>query len=371
MKRKLLSGLLGAMMVLSLAACNKSGNSATNATVAATAKDYKEYITLADYKNVEVDADPADLEVTDADIQAEIDACLESLAETKEIKTGKVADGDTINLNYSGLLDGVAFVGGTATDTTYTVGGNFIEDLDRGLIGLEVGKEYEIPCTFPTNYGNAELNGKDVIFVVTVNYIEDYILPEYNDEFVKKLTADSDEPMNTTKELEASIVEYLTASKKSTYESDVYGQMMIKILDNSEIKGAPEAELNETINIIKGNAQAEFEQMGEMYGASTFEDYIVKVCGYESMEAFDTDVKEYATEYLNEKMVITIVAEEEGITVDEAKVKEYAQTLATEYGFESVTALEESYGASLYTDIRYELLYADVYSKLVSLAVVK
>lgn len=374
MKRRLVSGLLAAMMVMSLAACNKSNETTGETTgekTVLTAADYKEYITLGDYKNIEVDADAASLQVTDEDIQKEIDICLSNYAETNQLTEGIVRDGDTINLDFSGLLDGVAFSNGTATDYTYTIGGNFIEDLDRGLVGLEIGKEYEIPCKFPDNYGSEELNGKDVIFVVTVNYVEEQILPDYNDEFVKMMTADSDNVFNTTAELEASIKEYLASSKKEQYDSNIYGQMMKTIVDNAEIKGVPESELNDTIAMIRENAEYEFQVMGPYYGIEDFETYLKSVAGYSSLEEFETDIKEYATEYVYEKMAVTIIADNEGITVTDEQRDEFVNELLAQTNYETIDALKEAYGDTFDSDVQYQLLYNLVYDAVIDMAVVK
>lgn len=371
MKKRFACGLMAAMMVMSLAACGKSDK--TNETKVAV--DYKEYMTLADYKNIEVEADASSLEVTQEEIQSEIDACLAAYAETKQITTGTVKDGDQINMDFSGLLNGVAFSNGTATDYNYVVGGNFIEDLDRGLIGLEIGKEYEIPCTFPQDYGNEELNGKDVIFVVTVNYVEEQILPEYNDEFVKMMTSETaqteEDILNTTAELETAITDYLTEMKQEQYNTNVYGQMMISILDSAEIKGVPEAELNETINMIKENAEYEFSLYGAYYGITDFETYITSVGGYPSMEAFETEIKDYATEYMYEKMAITIIAENEGITVTQEEKDTFTNDLLAQTTYTSVDELKAAYGETYDADVEYQLLYDKTMAAIIALAKTK
>ncbi len=97
----------------------------------------------------------------------------------------------------------MAFSGGTATDVEYTIGsGRFIEDLDKGLAGLEVGREYDIPCHFDDSYSNSDLAGKDVNFNVKVNAIVTTTLPEYNDDFVKTIvtTGSYDTQAQTTDE---------------------------------------------------------------------------------------------------------------------------------------------------------------------------
>lgn len=360
MRRKLVSGFLGIMMSLSLIGC---GTAEDKKTVTEDV-NYRDYITLCDYKDLGIDV-PVLEDVTQEEIQKQIDACLDSYAETNQVTEGVVKDGDSINLDFSGLLDGVAFSGGTATDYSYTVGGNFIEDLDRQLVGLEIGKEYELPCTFPADFGNEELNGKDVIFVVTVNYVNEKILPEYNDEFVKMMTADTDEVLNTTAELEASIVEYLETEKKNTYENKIYAAMMNAIVEQSEIKGIPEDEYKETIDMIRTNAENEFNMLGAYMGFSDFESYLTGYYGYASMDAFETDIAEYATEYMYEKMILSLIAEEEGITVTQEEIDAYIEENAASYGYESAEEFRTGVGETIDSEVSDILLNSKAAEKLI------
>ncbi len=100
-----------------------------------------------------VDLKESDYVVLDSDVEDYIKSMLESKATTNVITEGTTKAGDVIKLDYSGKLDGTAFSGGTATDVTYTIGsGKFIEDLDKGLVGLTVGQETDITCVFPESY---------------------------------------------------------------------------------------------------------------------------------------------------------------------------------------------------------------------------
>jgi trigger factor len=377
MKKRLLSGMAAAMMVLSLAACagNQDADSQTaqtdeNITVTRsegtlTAADYKQYMTLGDYKNIEVGISADDYQITDDDVQAEIDSCLKSAAVTEQVTEGVVADGDSINLDFKGLLDGVAFSGGTATDYSYTVGGGFIDDLDRGLIGLEIGKEYEIPCRFPDDYGEETLNGKDVIFVVTVNYVESLTYPEYNDEFVQELTADTESPLNTTAELETYIREYLEESAQSAYDNAVFSAVMSSLINEAQITERPQKEVDAASQMISDNAEYE----ATYYGYDSLESYMTGVYGYASMEDFEADVLEYAEEYVDQKMVIYLVADSEGISVTEDDMIEYAKELVEQTTYSSLSELIEDYGAeSFWDDVEYQLLYDRTSQVLLSYA---
>lgn len=370
MRKKIISGLVGAMMVLSLAGCGTKPDTDNNETV-----NYSDYIALCDYKNLEIEVAPL-AEVTQQEIQREIDSCLNAYAETNQLTEGVVKVGDSINLDFSGLLDGIPFSNGTATDYTYTVGGaadgsKFIDDLDNQLVGLEIGKEYELPCTFPANYGNEELNGKDVIFVVTVNYVNEKILPEYNDDFVKMMTQNSDEVLNTTKELEASIREYLENDKKSTYENSVYAQMMKTIIDQSEIKGIPETELNETIDAIKANVQSEFDQIGNYLGFSDLEAYLKGYYGYTSMEAFEKEIADYSSEYMYEKMILSLVAQNEGFTATQEEIDAYIEENAAYYGYESAEQFRTMVGETIDSEVSNILINNKAAEAIIGYAKIK
>lgn len=385
MKKRMIGAVLAAMLVLSMAGCTqKDSNNATEATTAGsetTAEsyelvDYKEYATLGSYKDIEVTVDRSSLEVSDDEIQEQVDATLEAYASENQITEGVVQDGDTINLDFSGLLDGVAFSNGTATDVEYTVGGTayskYIDDLDRGLVGLEIGKEYEIPCTFPEDYGNEELNGKDVIFVVTVNYVIDYVYPEFNDDFVKQVAEDQGMDLATTQDMLEDIREYLYESKLQTFNQGKYTSIMNELMETTEFKSMPEEEYAYLQNTVRTNIENEFNTYGSYYGVEDVETfyttYMAAMYGYDTLDAF---VSGYAEQYLKEKMIVNLIAEAEGISVTEDELQEYGTQLATANGYESYDAVIEQFGDSIVEEFRYTLLQEKVYDFLVEQAVEK
>lgn len=85
-----------------------------------------------------------------------------------------VQDGDSVNIDYVGSIDGVEFDGGNTqgAGATLVIGsGSYIDDFEEQLIGSHPGDEVDVIVTFPEDYGNAELNGKEALFEVTVNGI--------------------------------------------------------------------------------------------------------------------------------------------------------------------------------------------------------
>ena len=160
------------------------------------------------------------------DVEDYIKSMLESKATTNVITEGTTKAGDVIKLDYSGKLDGTAFSGGTATDVTYTIGsGKFIEDLDKGLVGLTVGQETDITCVFPESYYNSDLAGKTTVFTVTVNEIDESVVPELTDEWVAANAASlgiEDSSVTTVEQLRTYVRSYLETQASSSRSSAIF-----------------------------------------------------------------------------------------------------------------------------------------------------
>lgn len=382
MKKRIICLLMAAMLAVSTAACDKkadsqetTGNEVQKPIESYEKVDYKDYAVLGDYKNIKVETDRTQLEVSEEEVQGEIDSAVLAYATQNEIRTGEVKEGDTINLDFSGLLDGVAFSNGTATDVQYTVGGGYdsygrytkyIDDLDNGLVGLEVGKEYEIPCRFPDNYGNEELNGKDVIFVVTVNYIIEYIEPEFNDELVKRIAQDNGTDLATTEDMIQDIKRYILEYKQENFNKGKYSDAMTEIISITEFKGMPESELNYLQNTVRTNIENEFEAYGAYYGAADVENfYSVNFAPYYGYETLDEFVAGYAENFLKEKMVVTLIADQENISVSEDELLAYGEEMALSNGYESYAAIINQFGDTVADEFRFTLLKEKVFDFIV------
>lgn len=147
----------------------------------------KPEVTLGKYKGVKVDA--ADIEVTDAEIDADINKERENSARITTVEDRPVKDGDMTVIDFEGFVDGVAFEGGKGTDYPLTIGsGAFIPGFEEALIGAEIGKETEVNVTFPEDYQAEELAGKAAVFKCTVKEIKEKELPELDDEFAAEVS---------------------------------------------------------------------------------------------------------------------------------------------------------------------------------------
>lgn len=376
MKKRFFGVMLAASLAVSLTACGGKKTSQDNAastvnkevtaeeyagTITSNADVYKQYVTLPDYKGVEVSVDRSSLTVSDDDVESYISKLLSQTATTETVTEGVTASGDTVKLDYSGLLNGEAFSGGTATDASYTIGsGKFITDLDQGLIGLTVGQEYNIPCTFPSDYPSSDLAGKDVIFVVTVKSIQKSTVPDLTDAWVAENASTLGVEATTVAELRSYVKDYLTSQAESTFASDKYQAVYSKLSENLTPSGYPQEELDSLVNTLKSNVESEFNSYGSSYGISDLDSYLSQVYGFESQDAFNDYAVEYAQQYLLEKMVLTLIASNENITVSADEINDMGAQLADYYGYTNYQEILDNYGNEMNSEVGYEVLYQKV-----------
>ena len=147
----------------------------------------KPEVTLGKYKGVKVDK--IDVDVTDEEVDAEVNKERESNARTITVEDRPVKDGDITVIDFEGFVDGVAFEGGKGENYPLTIGsGAFIPGFEEALIGAEIGKETEVNVTFPEDYQASELAGKPAVFKCTVKEIKEKELPELDDEFASEVS---------------------------------------------------------------------------------------------------------------------------------------------------------------------------------------
>ena len=377
MKKKLFSVLLVGALAASLVACDskKKEVDKTPSTVnteinadeyAATITDnagiYKTFVSLSDWKGMSVDLAESDYKVTDSDVEDYIQSLLEATATTDAQTTGTTKSGDTIKLDYSGKLDGTAFSGGTATDASYTIGsGKFIDDLDKGLVGLTVGVETDIPCTFPESYQNSDLAGKQVVFTVTVKEIDVTVVPELNDEWVtanaSKLGV-SDAELTNVDDLRAYVKNYLETQAASNRSSTVFETAYSQMSDGLDVSEYPSEELADLLKTLNNNVDSEYQSYSSSY--SSKEEYIKSAYKFESMDAFNEYADNYAKQYLLQKMIITMIAADNNITVSEDDINSTGEELASYYGYNDYQEILDTYGKTMNAEIGYQVLYQKV-----------
>ena len=210
--------------------------------------NYDKYISLGKYKGLSYTKQ--DTSVSSKEIKAEIDTRLKSAAATKEIKTGTVKKGDTVNIDYTGKIGKKTIPNGSAEKQDLVIGSNsFIPGFESGLIGKKVGSSATLNLTFPKNYTEKDLAGKKVAFTVKINSIKKQEIPSYNEAFIKK-----NSKYDNKADYEKYIRKGLEEQKKKTAESAENNELWSKIVTNAKIKKYPEKQL-----------QAEKDRMTKQY----------------------------------------------------------------------------------------------------------
>ncbi len=272
--------------------------------------DFAKAVTLPDYKNMVVPKES--YVVTDDEIQEQVDYILKKYFPEYEVVA--VEDGDTVNIDYLGTIDGVAFDGGTYQGYDLVIGsGSFIDDFEAQLVGVMVGETVDVEVTFPTNYPSADVAGKDAVFEVTVNYVDGKShAPEYTDALVKEKVAPFYSiPAETCDEFNAFIKDDMTQSLVSSY---VY----------NEIIGGS------TVNEIHANATglqndyllANYENEALYYGLG-LDELIVDYYGYEDRADFLAANAATIEGASNEVMIIQAIAKNENFVVTDDLLFEY------------------------------------------------
>lgn len=180
-----------------------------------------DYVTLPE----DVSALPlskADLEPTETEIQTQIDTLLNQYATTQNITDRAAQSGDTVNIDYSGAVDGVAFTGGTATGYDLTLGSHtFIDGFEDQIVGHMPGETFDVNVTFPDDYQATNLAGKDAVFATTLNYINEDVTPDLTDDWVSSNLAES-MGMNNVAELKTFVSNSLLFNQEA---NELYGQL--------------------------------------------------------------------------------------------------------------------------------------------------
>lgn len=321
-KMKLFS--IGLCLALAFTACGKSDTTDTTGTT----------VTLGTYKGVEVSVDP--VEVTDEEMQAEIDYLLSTHPSYTAITDRTdVQDGDIVDIDFVGSVDGKEFDGGSAEGNKLTIGsGSFIDDFEEQLIGHNVGETVDVNVTFPEEYkNNPDLAGKDALFVVTINAIVTKDEVELTDEFVKANT-----DFDTVDAYKDDLYNSLLENEQSSADTQKEINLMTTVIENSTFNNLAQTEIDDAITQMN----AYYESMATSYGIdyATFKYYFFGM----DEETFSTELAKAADLQVKQKYVLEAIAEAEKLSVTEeeysSKLAEYAAT----YQYESPEEFETESG---------------------------
>lgn len=277
-------------------------------------------VKLGEYKGLE--AEKVDAEVTDAEVDEQIEALLAQYADLVVKEEGEVAEGDIVNLDFEGFLDDEPFEGGKAEGHELEIGsGQFIPGFEDQLVGLKAGDEKDLDITFPEDYHAEELAGKPVVFKVKINEIKQKETPEFNDEFVKEELEGYD--ADTAEGVKETIKKDLVAAKEEERDFKLKESLVSQASDNAEID-VPEAMVrNEQDRMLQ-----EFEQRLTQQGLNL--ELYEQLTG-QGADAMREQMKEDALKRVRTSLTLAAIAEAEGITVEESDVDNELNKLAEQF----------------------------------------
>ncbi len=286
-------------------------------TITLTTELYPE-VTLGDYKGLEVEK--AEAVVTDAQVQVELDRMAQNVASTETVERAAEM-GDTANIDFEGLENGVPFAGGKGENHDLKLGSNsFVPGFEEQIVGMSAGEEKDIDITFPEDY-HAELAGKAVVFHVKVNKVTATNVPEQDDEFAKDVSE-----FETLEQLKEDIRAKAMENAQKQIDSAFEQACVDKAAENT------------TVEMPKALIEAELDNQMERFG------YQLQMSGY-SMEAYakmmggDVNTMRNAFRPAAEKqakanVTLNKIIEVESITVDEQEIEAEYESLAKQYELE-------------------------------------
>lgn len=298
--------------------------------------DLSKYIVPADYMGVAIEK--LDVTVSSDDIRAEIDKRREDDATTEKVTTGTVAEGDSINIDYTGTIDGVEFEGGSTKGmgTDIIVGqAGYIDGFESGLVGAEVGSTVVLDLRFPDDYHAADLAGKPCQFTVEIHSRNVKHIPEYDIDWVKKVS-----DCKTLNEYEESVYDDLLKETREEAEETRNSEIWQKLVEQTEVLDYPEKEVKAEKEDYKNYIIGYASQFGY-----TLEDYM-SMMGF-TEEQLNAEIEDYAKEVVKNEMLLYYIAHAEGITVSEDEYNAEIQKACESMGFESNEEFKAQYGKSV------------------------
>lgn len=265
-------------------------------------------VTLGEYKGVAVEKNVE--KVTDEAVDARIQNDVERASTTQDVTDRAVENGDIVNLDYAGSVDGVAFEGGTAQGQSLTIGsGMFIPGFEKQMVGMNIGEERDLSVKFPEQYHADNLAGKDAVFHVKVNGIQTKVRPELDDDFA----ADVSE-FDTFEAYKANIVADLEKNAADRAEANLEDALVQKVVDAADCD-IPDAMIQDEITTMLREME-----MRMMYQGIRFEDYL-KYTG-QTLDQVRENYKPEAANRVKTQLVLEAVAKAENIVPTDEDVDE-------------------------------------------------
>lgn len=260
-----------------------------------------DYITVPDDLNLTL-SDEANT-VSDEDVTNYInDNILVNYTTTNQVTDRAAADGDSVNIDFVGSVDGVEFDGGSSEGYDLTLGsGSFIDGFEDQIVGHMPGETFDVNVTFPEDYQATDLAGKDAVFSTTLNYISETVTPELTDSFVQENLNES-LGLDSVASLNSYISDMLLFSQQT---NELYSELSSTL----SVQGEVPAELTkyfEDYYLVSPYLYA------QMYGMTL--DSFLQANGYDSVQAYLESTRDYIDSAVQQTLILQALAEKYGIT---------------------------------------------------------
>ncbi|MBO3062304.1 MULTISPECIES: trigger factor [Mammaliicoccus] len=286
-------------------------------------------VELGDYKGLAIEKQ--DREVTDEEFDKALEEAVSRQAELT-VKEGEIAQGDVVNINFDGYVDGEAFEGGQAEGYDLEIGsGSFIPGFEEQLIGLKASDSKEVVVTFPEEYHAEELAGKEATFKCDINEVKSKEIPELDDELAQEL----DESVNTVDEYKEKLRKDLADAKLNQAEATEKEEAITKASDNATVE-IPEAMINTELDRM----MQEFEQRISQQGLNL--ELYYQFSG-QSEEELKAQMKEDAEKRVKTNLTLRAIADAENIEVSDSDVEAELTKMSEQFGL-SVEDIKSTLG---------------------------
>ena len=314
----------------------------------------KPEVTLGEYKGIEVEK--KEVEVTDEEVDTEINRVRESNARMIDIDDRAAQDGDTVVIDFDGYVDGKQFEGGKAEDYSLVLGSHsFIDNFEEQLEGKNIGEDVTVNVTFPENYQAEELQGKPAEFKVKIKEIKE--LPELDDDFAQDVSN-----FDTIAEYKEDLKKKLAENKEEALKREREETVIGKIIENAQMD-IPE----QMVEAQTRQMTQEFAQRLSSQGLSI--DQYMQFTGLTPQKMIE-ELKPQALKRIQSRLVLEAVVAAENIETSEDELNKEIENMASMYQME-VDKLKEVIGEEEKKQISLDLSVQKAVEMVTSAAVEK
>ena len=287
-------------------------------------------VQLGDYKGLEIEKQ--DSELTDEDLQEAIDHSLGHLADMVVKEDGAVENGDTVNIDFDGYVDGEQFEGGQADGYDLEIGsGSFIPGFEDQLVGVKTGEEKDVVVTFPEEYHAEELAGKEATFKTKVNEIKYKEVPELDDEIANELDSDA----NSVDEYKENLRKRLSEQKAEEAENVEKEEAINKVTENT------------TIDIPQAMIDTELDRMVQEFGQRIQQQGLdlqtyFQISGQDESQLRE-QMKDDAEQRIKTNLTLSAIADKENIEANDEDIDKELEKMSKQFNI-SVEDIKNTLG---------------------------